>query len=521
MPNTKISSDPVATATTDLYVAGIQAGSNVRVPASLLVNVPPKVTSYTVAGSYTHTFETSALWAEVILVAGGGGGGGAEATTSGEGSAGCGGASGAVAKKVITALQASASLSVGAKGVGQLGIAGTAGGNTTYSDGVVSVSALGGTAGSLVGDTTALIMGSHIAGPTATGADFVLHGQHGEGPLLLPSGGRVRSGTGGSTPFGRGARGTFGPSSGINNGTNALGPGGGGSGGTSQGVGADATGGDGYDGLIIIIEHFSAYVSANIYDLSAPGGSGSGSSGLSGKVGVFFGDSLTENGDYPARVAARLGLASGLRIGFGGCRMGRHTGISVSAYYDPMCMYKLVDYIASDDYTDLIAAADALYAHNADDNRATAASLATINWSAVDFVVIAFGTNDFTGEVPLGTATDADGTTFRGAVNYVIETFLGAYPEIQMVFVAPLWRQVGGEDADTEPNDNGDFLIEYVDALKEQAERYQIPVLDLYRTGGVNRINWESYIPDGTHPLAGFGYQHLADKVASFLSATL
>lgn len=243
-----------------------------------------------------------------------------------------------------------------------------------------------------------------------------------------------------------------------------------------------------------------------------------------GKNIVCIGDSITELGDYPARLAARLS-ANVTKIGFGGCRMGKHETNTSGLLYDKMCMYNLARYINTGDSSELITAANDLFINNGDDNRPQAATFAAVNWATTDVLVIFFGTNDWAGNLPLGTASSADGTTFRGAINYSVDKILSAYPNLKIVFIAPMWRSrnVGGDglDADTNPRGDGAYLIEFVDAAIAQANLNKIPALDLYRTSGVNKYNHTTLLADGLHPATGVGYQRVADKVASFMTAQL
>ncbi|GEM_PF-2289007 len=243
---------------------------------------------------------------------------------------------------------------------------------------------------------------------------------------------------------------------------------------------------------------------------------------LNGKTVAFFGDSITENGDYPERLAVRLGCQV-RKFGFGGCRMGLHNETSAGLLYGKMSMWKLADYVSSGNYSELIAAADALFATEGDDNRSQAALLAATNWTTVDYVVIGFGTNDWSGSTILGVATDTSPTTFCGAVNYVIDRLLTAYPHLKICFTSPLWRSRksagDGLESDSNPNDNGVYLYEYVDAVVDLARRNKLPAVDLYRSSGINKYTGSLYLADGLHPVAGSGFQLLADKVSAFLSS--
>ena len=61
----------------------------------------------------------------------------------------------------------------------------------------------------------------------------------------------------------------------------------------------------------------------------------------------------------------------------------------------------------------------------------------------------------------------------------------------------------------------------YVDVIREIAEYYSLPVLDLYSTYGIQpkvAVLREKYVPDGLHP-NDEGHKILAEKIAAFLKA--
>ena len=135
-----------------------------------------------------------------------------------------------------------------------------------------------------------------------------------------------------------------------------------------------------------------------------------------------------------------------------------------------------------------------------------------------DLVVIFAGTNDFGHDTPLGTIEDTTDISFYGAISVVINGILTANPSARLVLFSPIHRYgwSGNNPNDDEPNGQGLTLKDYVDAIKNMAEKYSIPVLDLFSIYGLNpRIPniKTNYITDGLHPNAA-GHELLAKRIA-------
>lgn len=237
---------------------------------------------------------------------------------------------------------------------------------------------------------------------------------------------------------------------------------------------------------------------------------------------VFFGDSVVANSDYPARVGDRLGLAQAINAGFGGARMGPGGSI------EPFSMVSLANAIATGNWSAITAFAETYYSDTSVDVRPRVATLAALDWTTVDYITIAYGSNDWANGVPVGAASDTDTGTICGAANTAIQTILTAYPHLQLMIISPHWRarQVPGDakDSDAYPNAaSGQYLIEVVDGLRAVAERWHVPFCDLYRTMGLNLLTYRPYLRDqtvdGLHPYGAVGAQLFADKVASQFAA--
>ncbi len=137
-----------------------------------------------------------------------------------------------------------------------------------------------------------------------------------------------------------------------------------------------------------------------------------------------------------------------------------------------------------------------------------------------DIIVIFGGTNDYGhGDAPLGCMSDRCDDTFYGALHLMCIKAIENYPEAQIVIMTPIHRL----DENRVLNERGirhqTSLKGYVDAEREVAEYYSIPVLDLYATAGIKpeiKAQLDLYIPDGLHP-SDAGNAKIAQKLISFL----
>ena len=140
--------------------------------------------------------------------------------------------------------------------------------------------------------------------------------------------------------------------------------------------------------------------------------------------------------------------------------------------------------------------------------------------NAADIVVVFGGTNDFGhGDAPLGTMSDRTPYTFYGALHCLYTALTEKYPGVPVVILTPLHRW--NEDSpkgDNKPAPVG-TLKEYVNIIREVAEYYSLPVLDLFKESGLQPkipVIQQKYVPDGLHPNDD-GNAILAHKIARFL----
>lgn len=140
-----------------------------------------------------------------------------------------------------------------------------------------------------------------------------------------------------------------------------------------------------------------------------------------------------------------------------------------------------------------------------------------------DIVVVFGGTNDFGhGDAPFGRYADRTTDTFCGAFAVLLEKLINRYPDAQLVVMTPLHRSSENELGVNEWGVRRDFPLEsYVDAILALSGYYSVPVLDLFRTSGLQPavpILKERYMPDGLHP-NDLGHERVANRLIGFLQS--
>ncbi len=228
---------------------------------------------------------------------------------------------------------------------------------------------------------------------------------------------------------------------------------------------------------------------------------------LKGKTIVNFGDSIFGNFYAPTDVSSYLASYTGANVyncGFGGNTMAVHRNANYGLFSFP----SLVDGIVDNDWT----AQDTALGSSWEAPETYAARLATlksIDFSNVDIITVAFGTNDWNFSYPIDNEQNPKDTlTYCGGFRYAIEKLLTAFPQIRVFTCTPIFRTRLDENhqvieySDTWANGNGKKLFEFAAALKDLSSEYNIKCIDNYYETCFNKLNRTIYYRtnDGTHP---------------------
>lgn len=231
--------------------------------------------------------------------------------------------------------------------------------------------------------------------------------------------------------------------------------------------------------------------------------------GLTGKKVVMMGDSTyaitgAGAGKHIANFLASIGNCTVYDCSFGGTRMSDSRDPSGADSYKYFDMPRLVDAILSEDFSDQ----ESHLSDKAQEFTTNLATLKSVDFSTIDFLLIAHGANDFTGDVPLGDGS-IDRTTYTGAFAYCVDKLMSEHPNLIIVADSPRYRAwLGGspsysfiDDVFNHTNGLNKTTQDYVDALEEESAKFSLPFNNNLNHYGWNKYNRSVYFPisDGAH----------------------
>ncbi|MEK4711130.1 phage tail spike protein [Bacillus sp. FSL R10-2780] len=125
-----------------------------------------------------------------------------------------------------------------------------------------------------------------------------------------------------------------------------------------------------------------------------------------------------------------------------------------------------------------------------------------------DFNVVFGGTNDYWQNMPMGAFTDRTTDSFYGSLHLLVDGLITKYPTKGLLFVTPFCFSRSKNSIDF-------YVKDYVNAIKEVAEYYSVPVYDAYANSGLTTTNAT------LKPLIAIDSVHLNEKGHLILSKRL
>ena len=146
-----------------------------------------------------------------------------------------------------------------------------------------------------------------------------------------------------------------------------------------------------------------------------------------------------------------------------------------------------------------------------------------------ELIFVFGGTNDFAnysrrlGEqfsISSETRTlNIDTSTFYGGLNQLCLNLITTFPNATYILLTPIHRKnFGGQKTDLQANGVGLYLDAYVDAIKNVAKWFSIPVIDLYAISSLypqdetQKLKYFASVNDGLHPNT-LGHKVMAEVI--------
>lgn len=242
---------------------------------------------------------------------------------------------------------------------------------------------------------------------------------------------------------------------------------------------------NGYESYGVIVPWIKPKVAKSKYD---------------GKTLVCFGDSITYGG-YTETIAADTGMTV-INQGYSSARWAYAD--DANQYVNAFAMHELIKALTTGDYT---TPNTIIGVTGYDGQNAQLTALKQIDFTKVDFVSFACGTNDFSSATPMDNPSDPyDTEYFMGAIRYCIKTLLTAYPHLKIICATPCYRfwiesNVIVDDCDTHEI-GGKLLKDYCEAVENACTDCHVPYVNNLDNAGINEFNRLDYFyaSDGLHP---------------------
>lgn len=144
---------------------------------------------------------------------------------------------------------------------------------------------------------------------------------------------------------------------------------------------------------------------------------------------------------------------------------------------------------------------------------------------SADMVIVWGGANDYIhGDAPIGKMGDTTPATFFGGLYFLMDYLKKSYPEKPIVFITPAhccYCNHSDTKVSIRSNKRDDAmpLKSYAEIIKKMGEKFDIPVLDMYETLGIDPnipSDNKNYTVDGIH-FNDAGHAIIASRIIDFL----
>ncbi len=218
---------------------------------------------------------------------------------------------------------------------------------------------------------------------------------------------------------------------------------------------------------------------------------------------LIFGDSIfamaRDHVTIPDRIAEKTGLRIFNAAIGGSTAASANEELDFSKHMDAFGLWSLQEAILDGDFGTILAENETDLTRQ-DYFEIVAHRLEKVDLSRVRYVLIAYGSNDYTvGHDPYNKEDPDDICSLGCVLERTIENLREAYPQITVILVTPKYCMIAGQDCLT-TDYGGGVLTAYVDAIKEVGQKENVPVIDGFYESGFNAENIMYYTSgEGLH----------------------
>lgn len=233
---------------------------------------------------------------------------------------------------------------------------------------------------------------------------------------------------------------------------------------------------------------------------------------------LVLGDSIWDKVRDDTGIAARLTAdldqkAEIYNCAISGSRAASAGGVrNDGTLQDSICLYAMAQYMTGE----RVNAIPRQYA--------ASGILDSVDFSSIDYVLIAYGLNDYFGAIRIKNPDDFyDQRTYEGSLCRSVELIRGICPKAQVMILSPTYCQ--GYSYGKVVHESSSFSYgggtcpDYIAAAKEVAVSYGLPFVDNTKAVTISIHNGPVYLEDATH-LSAKGRSRYAAHLAESILAT-
>lgn len=222
---------------------------------------------------------------------------------------------------------------------------------------------------------------------------------------------------------------------------------------------------------------------------------------MSGKNIVVFGDSIWNDGRGVDGISEHVQEKTGATIY--NCAVGGSTAALVGETTE------MQDWTSSSFNGMVYVARDLVSAYQVIPDREATEIVRSVDFENMDYVVVAYGLNDFFSDVPVYPETYYDIKSYVGALRNGIHKLKKHYPHLQIIVVSPTYTKLFEGEKQYE-------IGSYVEAARSVASEMDVHFLDMFHVLGDDEESRTQHLGDGVH-MSPEGRKVYADGVIRFL----